>query len=414
MGPGVQAARGADVLLRLLAGQAFDLRTLDLGGFRDWLAHRLAFWQRDRVFVQRTRIRELRRAHPELRGLEEAHSRATAADAATPQAARLRELEWELANAARAVEGLTRTLETAPPEKRPALQQKLDHFRETVRALEAKRTELTRWSPERQALLRAAADLEALRRAIGLDVEEVRLADLLLDRGHGTGRAGESFEEQALAVTRHVILPELAAGRDPAVPHILRRATLGAADVEFDQLVIDPTKQPVEVLAAVEAKRNANDLGHGFHRRQQNLAWLTGDTAAYDPAAHRTRSFPAGHFDRPTTHREDHEEFRFGPGSFRRFTRDPGSGFFLDGLYLMARPGPLLGVSGAAQARIAARVATDEDWDPEDEVYLRRLFEWCRALSGPPETPDVLRLFAADPAWARQVLLLTSPEDAAR
>ena len=80
----------------------------------------------------------------------------------------------------------------------------------------------------------------------------------------------------------------------------------------------------------------------------------------------------------------------------------------------MTRPGPLLGVSGAALARIAARVATDEDWDPADEVYLRRLFEWCRTLAEPLETPDVLRLFAADAGHAQQVLLLTNPEDAAR
>ena len=104
---------------------------------------------------------------------------------------------------------------------------------------------------------------------------------------------------------------------------------------------------PVEVLAVVEAKRNINDLGHGFLRRQIDLAWLTGDRAAYDPAEHRTGVFDAGHFDRPAAHWQDGRAFVFAPGSFSRFARDD-SGHFRDGLWLVTRAGPVWGLSGAA------------------------------------------------------------------
>jgi len=161
------------------------------------------------------------------------------------------------------------------------------------------------------------------------------------------------------------------------------------------------------VLALVEAKRNPNDLGHGFRRRQENLAWLTGDEAGYDPAAYRTRRFPSGHFDRAAVHERDGERHVLSRESFRRFARDPGTGMFLDHLYLVTRPGAVWGLGAAALSRIAHRVATDERWEPESDAYLRRLLRWCRSLAHEVETPDVLRLYAAGEARARQLLLVT-------
>src|SRR5438552_3059853 len=96
-----------DALRGWLTEQTFDLRALDPAGFRRWIGTHLDRWQRDPVFVQRTRIRHLRRAHPELREVEAGHRRAEAADAATPQGARLRELERELHNADKAIAGLS-------------------------------------------------------------------------------------------------------------------------------------------------------------------------------------------------------------------------------------------------------------------------------------------------------------------
>src|SRR5213076_407562 len=96
-----------------------------------------------------------------------------------------------------------------------------------------------------------------------------RLTELQTARGRGSGRAGTAFEDEALALTRSVVLPEVSA--DPAGHHILRTVRLGAAGVELDQVLVRRTggsDEPVEVLAVVEVKRNINDLAHGFRRRQ--------------------------------------------------------------------------------------------------------------------------------------------------
>lgn len=401
----VSILRGQDVVLRLLAEQTFDVRAVDLAGFREWLGRLLARWQRDPVFLRRAAIRDLRRANPRLRELEETHRRAVAADAASPQFPRLRELERELADARKAVAGLIGALAGAPPVKAEALGAKLAGFRTTVVALQAERAELERTSAERQALLRAVAEWEAFRTAIGLDREEARLAELLTERGRRSGRSGESFEELAAGIAERHIVPELAVG---GPVRLLRGVRLGAADVEFDLLAVRPG-DPVEVLAAVEAKRNVNDLAAGFLHRQADLAWLTGDAAAYDPAARRTRHFPSGHFDRPAVHRERGEAFRFAPGSFAPFRRDPAIGYFLDRLYLVTRPGPVWGLRGAAVGRVGHHLSTDEELNRADPAHLARLLAWCRSLAGPAETPDVLRLFAADEARAARLLFAVPP-----
>jgi hypothetical protein len=437
-GPAV--TRGARELRRLLCERTFDLRGLDAAGFRRWLAGHLARWRNDPVFIQRARIRDLRQTYPNLLQLEHGHNRAAAADAASPQFARLRQVEQELVGAGNAVAGLTAALEQAEPEKRPALREKLGAFQARRQALDEEQAALLRASPQRQTLLRIALELRALRAVIGLDGEEARLDELLKQRGRRSGRSGESFEQLALTLTHNHILPELVRGGegDGAAPRlrVVTGVTLGAARTEFDQLVI---RQPlcaattVEVLAAVEVKRNINDLAHGFRRRQEDLAWLTGESGRYNPRAFRTRRFPAGHFDRESLHRQDGEDFVFSPGSFRRFRREasgpaaasPGQpaslpqagslaggplgcegGPFLKRLYFITRPGPLWGVSAAGLARVSFRAATDERWAPEDDAYLDALLRWCQALAAPTETPDVLRLFAAAPRRARQILVV--------
>lgn len=387
---------------RLLTEQTNDLRRLDLAGFRRWLGLHLPHWERDPVFTQRVVVRELRRANPAIRELEEQYRRAQQIDTATPAAARFAALDAALANAARAIDGITAALAAASPERRADLETKRHGFRHAVETMSAERETLVRSSPGRQSLLRAAADLDQFRGALGLDREEAKLADLLTQRAHRAAHAGETFETTAEELVRRHVLPGLDAGAG-----VLHGVRLGAARLEFDLLVVrDPGPPgPVEVLGAGEAKRNINDLAHGFRHRQDDLTWLTGDRTRYDPAAFVTRSFPTGHFDRESVHREGGHIFRFGPDSFRRFTRDPATNYFLDGLFLITRPGPMWGVSSAALARTAARVATDECWDLGNDAYLSRLLPWCRGLAYPVETPDVLRLYAATPNGARQVLL---------
>lgn len=384
----------------------FDLRTLDLAGFRRWLELHLARWATDPVFGQRSKIRDLRRAHAELLKLEADHARAVRADAESEHGPRLSEIERQLYDTGKAIAGLTDALARAPAEKQAATIAKRDAFAVRRRELEEEQAAQSQASPERRELLRAAAALVELRMSIGIDRETGRLNQLLTDRGRGAGRAGTAFENEALEITRTRILPVVAP--DPTGVHLLRTVRLGAAGVELDIAIVrrpGGPDEPVEVLAVVEAKRNINDLAHGFLRRQIDLAWLTGDRAAYDPAEHRTGTFDTGHFDRPAVHWEDRQAFLFAPDSFRRFQRDE-SGHFRAGLYLITRSGPVWGLSGAALARVAAAMSTDETWDPEDEAYLGRLFEWAKSLAGPVETPDLLGLYADDPERGRLLIVL--------
>ncbi len=402
--------RGARELQRLLRERAFDLRGLDRAGFRRWLDALLPGWQRDPAFAQRVRIRDLRRAHPELRALEKEHRRAEAADAATPEGARLRRLEEELRDTGKAVAGLTAALTSAAPDKRAALEEKRTAFQARLLDLQREQARLTASSPERLALLRAGEALGRLRAALGLDREEECLDQLQRQRGRRSGHAGEAFERLARTLTETVLVPELlrrGKGAAARPVRVLEGVTLGAARTELDQVVIRqaPAGKAVEVLAVIEAKRNINDLAHGFRLRQENLAWLTGDTGRYDAAVYRTGHFSTGHFDRAAVHEQGGETFVFAPGSFRRFRREPGSGLFLRRLYFITRAGMLWGLSSAALARVSFRVATDERWDPDDETYLDGLLGWCRSLAEPLEAADVIRLYAQAAGHARNILV---------
>jgi hypothetical protein len=405
--------RGIRALRHLLQEETLDLRGLDVADFRRWLDLHLARWHNDQVFMRRARIRNLRRAHPRLRTLEEEHRHAVTADAASGPFSRLRWLDQELIDTAKAVAELTGALSRAGLDRRPALRQKLEGFQAAQQALRDEQEQLIRASPQRQTLLRIHAALERFRAAIGLDREEAHLARLLQEQGRRAGHAGASFARLAGMLAQSHIVPDLLRGgtRGGAAERVrvLQQVTFGATRTELDQLIIRQPRrrgQPVEVLAVVEIKRNVNDLAHGFRHRQENLAWLTGDTSHYDPALCRTRSFPSGHFDREAVHQQDGEPFVFAPSSFRRLRRDRATNLFLDRLYFITRTGKLWGVSQATLARIGFRVATDEGWEPDNDEYLRRLLRWCRSLAESVETPDVLQRYTATPKRGRQILLV--------
>jgi hypothetical protein len=409
----VRITHGVRVLRRLLRERTSDLRTLDLAGFRAWLGHHLARWENDPVFAQRVRIRDLGRAHPRLHDLKTAYRRAAAADAAAAPFARLRRLEQELIDTGKAIAGLTASLERAPAEKQSALRDKRDAFQAREHILREEQTRLIESSPQRQTLLRAGAELEQFRAAIGLHRAEEHLEQLLKRQGRRSGHSGASFEELAHTVTQSHIIPDLLRGRsrDGALRRlrVLRQVTLGAARVEFDQVVIRQPRHsdvPVEVLAVVEVKRNINDLAHGFRQRQENLAWLTGATDHYDAGLYRNGRFPSGQFDRPAVHRQDADVFPFDRGSFRHFRRDPAAGLILRRLYFITRAGTLWGISHAALTRIGFRVATDPRWQPDQDAYVRELLHRCQALAQAVETPDVLQTYAATPRLGRQILLV--------
>jgi hypothetical protein len=396
-------ARGAEAIASLLSESPLDLRTVGVDAFRAWLRSELPDWRRDPVFARQEAIRDLRRAHPRLLALEAEERRALAADEASPAHAALQALERESAGVTSAIAGLSGALAEADEERRGGLLEKLRGFEIWAAALEEREARLLTESPERRRLLHLRAELARVRAESGVEAEESSLAALLASRGRRSGRAGHGFEEDALEAARGHIVPEL-----PGATTILRGVTLGAAAMEIDQLVVrrGAAGEPVEVLAMVEAKRNPNDLGGGFRQRQLNLAWLTGDRSAYDPEETRTRTFPSGHFDRPVVHEEAGESFTVGPASFARFRRDAETGFFLDGLYLITRPGRVIGASAAALARIRHRAASDDRFDLEDASYLAGLLGWCRSLAHAVEASDVLRAYAAPPARARQILFI--------
>jgi len=395
-------SRGEDVLAAMLRERTTDLRRAGVGEFREWLHRQLPGWRLDPVFAQRERIRDLRRASPRLRVLERERRRAARADAGSPHGERLRQLEEELSGVEKAVAGLTGALEDADEERRASLREKLDTFRARRAALEAERDERIAASPERALLVRLDAELERLRDESGVGEEEARLDEMMCAQGRRSGRAGGGFEAAALRAVREHLLPEL--GDGPLT--VLTGVTLGTARTELDQVVVRGSgESPVDVVAVVEAKRNPNDVAHGFTRRQADLAWLSGQRDAYDPARHVTRHFPTGHFDRAAEHEQDGARFLFDPTSFRRF--HPENGYFLAGLYFVTRATPLVGLSGAALGRLRHRAATDERFAPADDAYLADLLAWCRTLAEPIETPDVLTLYAAGAERARQILFLT-------
>jgi hypothetical protein len=393
-------------LRRRLDELTLDVRTLDMAGFRVWLERLMARWQTDPVFVQRARIRDLRRAHPDVRRLTTEFRRATEIAATSPAGRRMAVLDKRLHNTEQAITGLDAALQNALPEQRNALAAKHAGFVGARQRIIDEQSALVESSPQQRQLIRIAEEVRLFREEVGLAREESRLAELLTRTGRESGRAGSDFEQQALTLTQQHVLTDL--GDGPL--HVLRKVRLGAAGIELDLAVVrrrGGVDDPVDVLAVVEVKRNINDLAHGFLRRQIDLTWLTGDAQRYDAAAHRTGHFRTGHFDRPAVHWQDAEPFVFRPDSFRRFVRDPQAEFFLDGLYLLTRIGPVWGLSTAAMSRAAARVSSDEDLDLTRATDLVRLFDWCRSLAGAVETPDVLRQFTSAPERGRQLLVVT-------
>ena len=238
--------RGPDVVRRLLDQRTFDLRTLNDADARRWLAVHLERWRPDDVFAQQCRVRDLRRAQPRLRELERERARLTAAAAAAPDAERWAVVVRDLGNANRAVDGLT-----AAAVKRPRLLRKRDAYIVRRQGLEAERDALRSVNPDRLALLVVEAELVAVREASGVAQEERRLRELTLARGRGRGVSGSAFERTAADAIREHVVPDHSA-------HLLTGVRLGAAGTEFDALVVrgEPNGSPVEVVAAVEVKRN--------------------------------------------------------------------------------------------------------------------------------------------------------------
>lgn len=331
--------------IQALRERTHDLRCQDLAGFQKWLTVRLASWERDPVFQQRARIRDLRKQHPPLLRLEKRLRDALKSEEHPPH-----QLQHELRKARNAEAGLSAALP-----QYPYLEGRLAWFRQRIRRFEQELQAV------RGPILELERQLAELKRELGIDQQEARLAELL----RKPQRQGQRFEAVALELAKQTLEADT----------ILTGVTLGAADTEFDQVLLRDGR----VVGIVEVKRNPNDLARGWKKRHESLAWLKGELVDLD--RFRTASHPTGRFE-----------------GYGDFDRDAFAE--VQHIHLISRRGPLWGADGRALARMAFRLSTDERCLPDE-----KLRQWCLGLTHAWETPDLLDLYAGDPELAVKLLL---------
>lgn len=379
---------------------AVHFRSLDLDGFRAWLSQRIEESLRQPDFAQRCRIREIERTHRRrLRDRERRLQKAEDAYRQLPAREQIEQLKHRLESLKKGVAGLEQAVaeDRADPEK-------LESFRRQYMEVVREFLLLVEDHPEWRRLGRAKGSLERLREEIGLTDAEAELEALGRKQGNSSTASGSYFETVSSEATHRLILPDITHAGEQA--HVLHGVTLGCARGELDQVVVVRRGEgaAVEVRAIVEAKRNINDLAHGFRQRQENLAWFAGDSSGYDPQLYRTDRYTEGHFAGPVTHEEDGETFLFDAGSFESITKDAESGWRLDHLYFVTEQRPLLGVGMAEHGQILNRVATDPAFNIDSKVVLGKYRKWAQQLVEPMQTEDVLALYAKTEEWARQIV----------
>ena len=373
-----------------LSKNSVNLHDLSLEQFRGWLSTRIKETSKSEVFQLRCEIRDLKRTHRRrLRDRERRLSDAQRAYEKTEASKQIRQLTKESESLNKAVEGLTLAVSEGRAEKK-----KLKSFREKLHQVTERMTSLSSSVPEKKRFDRAIASMRKLREEIGLDEAESNLQDVASQKGHSSVRAGTRFEEISSQATTSLIVPQVTSPTEKAT--VLHGVTLGCARGELDQLVVVNSKdsEVVEVRALVEAKRNINDLVHGFRQRQENLAWFVGDSSGYDAELYRTDRYKSGDFDGVATHQEEYRDFHFDSTSFQRFDTNAQNEHRLDGLFFVTEKRRLLGTTTAELGRILHRVATDPSFRIESDTILRRFRKWTLDVVGEFQTQDVLRLYS--------------------
>ena len=413
--PPIGIPQTATSLGEYLQRNAVDVAEMSLPAFRRWLQAQINRAAGRSLFRSRCRVREIERSHRRrLRNRGIRHAVAERAWQADEAFERHRRLSGRAESLQKAVEGLTAAVarDDADPVKLQRFADELGQTRDQLQRLVATNAAARR-------LHRATDSLHRLRVEIGLHDARAEVTEAASDRGTAATQSGSDFERLSAAAVADWWLPHFAARADPPVAAedliVLHGATLGCARGEFDHLIIDPTGggQVVQVLAIVEAKRNVNDLPHGFRLRQENLAWLTGDRDAYDAEQYRTTEFPTGHFDRPVVHRRGNEELRFDRRSFWRFNRSVPNGPRIDGLCFVTEPRRLLGVSSAEWSKMMHHVATDERVRLTDDYQLRigdrnlrKLRDHWRTDIAAIQAADVLMMYQTNDAAAYQIMFI--------
>ncbi len=410
---GYSLQTGQAFLRDFLADNSIDFKTFTVDSFREWLSKEIQRKERDLVFRKRCEMRDIRKEHLSiLRSLNFTHRERKTSFEASPYAKRLEEIARERVGAERALEGLGNAVEKATGEKRAAMERKLVGFQSKLSALDEEETQILTQTPEKARLDEAELALNRYREDIGLVALEEEILLLNKEQARHTNRAGTRFEDVCRAFAEAEMLPQLKERGDSIEPgriFILGGVTLGIAHTEIDNIIVrvaDDPKEPVEVLAVVEAKRNINDVASGFFMRQQNLGFLTNNDTMYEPERYITKVFREGRFDKPAVHKEHDREFCFSVDSFRHFSPEQGVGYFVDRLYFVVQKRKLLGADSGFLSRIMHRVSTDANFDLNDDAYLRSLHQWILETLPPLQTRDVMEYYAQNEAWAKQFFVL--------
>ena len=361
-----------------------DFHRFDFSRFQEWLRSEIQHRQKDPVFLQRCKIRDLKKMYFSDFCKLEGECRETRGEyESSGKKEVLERLQQEIENGRKAIEGLSASVRQRSEEKRKATLEKLAGFQEKMDRMLREHRTLLEETPEKQRVDRALSAFFAWKEKIGLTQAEKELEEMLHAMGKRSSEKGSGFEQAAHGIVQRYVAPLVKKKKKSGegIIEILSQVKLGCARAEMDYVVVwsSSSGEPVEVLAVVEVKRNPNDLAHGFLLRQENLAWFTGERQGYDPSLYKTARFRRGHFDQAAWHEERGKKHLFDASSFGRFKRE--SDHFLEGLFWVTSSRRLQGISSDEQSKIAYKISTDVSFSFE-EGYLAGLMDWCRSLIG--------------------------------
>lgn len=405
-----QVRNDKEFLINFLEYNNLDMQRMDATGFRRWLAAQIRYKKNDDVFWQRCQIRELRKKHrQQLFSLERSVTDTEIAYNASATKQAIEETEYAITGAEKAITGLSAAVTQRKGEKLQACQQKLELYRQKISELRQQYQKLLKNTPEKTAFIEAESKLEHFKQQIGLQTEELRLRTLLTEQSQRATASGSRYEDEVLDVVANKIIPQLGHNcRMRKQLRIISRVTLGCARAEIDHMVVrlpSTRNQPVQVQAIIEVKRNINDIAGGFAMRQENLHWFTGNSKQYDPQIYRTKYFNSGHFDRPAEHLENGDAYLFADKSFWLFQVDPQSGYFIDRLFFITQKRRLHGMSSEEHSKLLYRIASDVNFDLEDNRYIIDLLQWLQKTIAKIQTKDILEIYSKRRKWVQQFLM---------
>lgn len=398
-------------LTEFLLANHVQIASMSLPEFREWLQQRIQHASRSELFRGRCRIRSLEKQH--RRRLQDRKRRLKAATAdwkASPLFGEFQELIVRQRSLQKAVEGLTQAVAEGRADA-----DKLQQFEQQLQQVSDRRKQILKSSAEAKRVQAAEASSKKLKSEIGLTEAIEDAVEDAAEIGAAASRSGDRFEVVSADAVQQCLRPvfEAQLHNDPTAELItLHGATLGCARGEFDHLLVISRGDDVavEVLAVVEAKRNINDLPHGFRLRQENLAWFVNDAQGFDADQYRTSAFPNGTFDRPVLHRHEDRQLMFAPESFQRFATTADCGYRLQGLCFVTERRRLLGMTSAELSRLMHVAATDPRVTLDDQFQLTisdTVLKRLRAeifTDNRLQTYDVLNFYAASDSLASQII----------